>query len=70
MLTERVRWSVAFKTAVFMPMAISAFAAGITWRIIYVKDPDQGALNAGIAPCRDAFSQPGVLTRPRPRRTT
>ena len=25
-LTERMRWSVAFKTAVFMPMAISAFA--------------------------------------------
>ena len=28
-LTERVRWSVAFKTAVFMPMAVSAFAAGV-----------------------------------------
>src|SRR5262245_267265 len=47
-LTERVSWSVAFKTAVFMPMAISAFAAGITWRIVYIKEPDQGALNAGI----------------------
>ena len=42
-LTERVSWSVAFKTAVFMPMAISAFAAGITWRIVYIKEPDQGA---------------------------
>ena len=28
-LTERIRWSVAFKTAVFMPMAISAFAAAV-----------------------------------------
>ena len=37
-LTERVSWSVAFKTAVFMPMAISAFAAGITWRIVYIKE--------------------------------
>ena len=27
-LTERVRWSVAFKTAVFMPMAISAVRRG------------------------------------------
>ena len=27
-LMERIRFSVAFKTAVFMPMAISAFAAG------------------------------------------
>ena len=31
-LTERVRWSVAFKTVVFMPMAISLFAAGVIWR--------------------------------------
>jgi alpha-glucoside transport system permease protein len=61
-LTERVRWSVAFKTAVFMPMAISAFAAGITWRIVYIQDPELGALNAGIAVVRDAISPPGVLS--------
>src|SRR5918995_3913277 len=61
-LTERIGWSVAFKTAVFMPMAISAFAAGITWRIVYEKDPDQGALNAGISVVKDAFSPAGVLT--------
>ena len=60
-LTERVSWSVAFKTAVFMPMAISAFAAGITWRIVYIEEPDRGALNAAIASVRDAFSPPGVL---------
>jgi alpha-glucoside transport system permease protein len=61
-LTERIRWSVAFKTAVFMPMAISAFAAGITWRIVYLQDPEQGALNAGIAVVRDAVDPPGVLS--------
>jgi len=65
-LTERVRWSVAFKTAVFMPMAISAFAAGITWRIVYIKDPEQGALNAGISVVKDAVSTPGVLSNARP----
>jgi alpha-glucoside transport system permease protein len=65
-LTERVSWSVAFKTAVFMPMAISAFAAGITWRIVYIKEPDQGALNAGINAARDAFAESGVLTQARP----
>ena len=65
-LTERVSWSVAFKTAVFMPMAISAFAAGITWRIVYIKEPDQGALNAGISAAKDAFSESGVLTQARP----
>jgi alpha-glucoside transport system permease protein len=64
-LTERIRWSVAFKTAVFMPMAISAFAAGITWRIVYIQDPDQGALNAGVAAVKDTFSPPGVLSNAR-----
>jgi alpha-glucoside transport system permease protein len=65
-LTERVGWAVAFKTAVFMPMAISAFAAGITWRIVYLQDPDQGALNAGIAVVRDAIDPPGVLSEAAP----
>ncbi len=65
-LTERVRWSVAFKTAVFMPMAISAFAAGITWRIMYVKDPDVGAVNAGIRVIHDTINQPGVLSAAAP----
>ena len=65
-LTERVRWSVAFKTAVFMPMAISAFAAGVTWRIMYVKDPDQGAVNAGIRAVHDAFDSPGALSEGEP----
>jgi len=65
-LTERIRWSVAFKTAVFMPMAISAFAAGITWRIVYLQEPDRGALNAGIAVVKDSFSSGGVLADARP----
>ncbi|SRR6266540_3648410 len=65
-LTERVRWSVAFKTAVFMPMAVSAFAAGVTWRIMYVKDPDQGAINAGIQAAKETVSQPGVLSEAAP----
>ncbi len=60
-LTERIRWSVAFKTVVFMPMAISAFAAGITWRIMYEQDPDRGAVNAGIAAAREAVAPAGVL---------
>jgi alpha-glucoside transport system permease protein len=64
-LTERISWSVAFKTAVFMPMAISAFAAGITWRIVYIQDPDQGALNAGIASVKGVFSEEGQFTRAR-----
>jgi alpha-glucoside transport system permease protein len=61
-LTERIRWSVAFKTAVFMPMAISLFAAGVIWRIMDQQEPDRGALNAGIAAVHDAFVKPGALS--------
>ena len=66
-LTERVRWSVAFKTVVFMPMAISLFAAGVIWRIMDQQDPSRGAVNAAIGGVHDAFSPPGAL-RTRSRR--
>jgi alpha-glucoside transport system permease protein len=61
-LTERVRFAVAFKTVVFMPMAISLFAAGVIWRVMYEKDPDQGAVNATIGVAKDAVSPSGVLS--------
>ena len=60
-LTERVRWAVAFKMAVFLPMAISAFATGVTWRIMYQQNPDQGAINALARTVHDAFQPAGVL---------
>ncbi len=60
-LTERVSWAVAFKTAIFLPMAVSAFATGITWRIMYIQDPSQGAINALGRVAVDAVHSPGVL---------
>jgi alpha-glucoside transport system permease protein len=65
-LVERVRFSVAFKTIVFMPMAISLFAAGVIWRVMYEKDPDQGAVNASIGVVKDSFSNPGTISDARP----
>src|ERR671936_2165731 len=65
-LTERVRWSVAFKTVVFMPMAISLFASGVIWRIMDQKEPDRGAVNAGIGVVRDAVKPSGVLSEAQP----
>src|SRR5947209_6129312 len=41
-LIERIRWQIAFRLAVFMPMAISLFAAGVIWRIMYQQDPSLG----------------------------
>lgn len=61
-LIERIRWSVAFRTAVFMPMAISLFAAGVIWRVMDQRDPEVGAVNAALAAVVDAFDPPGDLT--------
>ncbi|CAN5515902.1 sugar ABC transporter permease [soil metagenome] len=60
-LTERVSWGVAFKTVIFMPMAISLFAAGIIWRIAYDKEPDRGVLNAATAAVYEVFDPAGRL---------
>ncbi len=62
-LTERISWKVAFRTAVFMPMAISMFAAGVIWHIMDDKDPERGAVNAAIKAVDEAFGSSGVLTR-------
>ncbi len=61
-LTERIAWSVAFKTAVFMPMAVSLFAAGVIWHVMYQQDPSQGAVNAAIGAVHDAIWPPGALS--------
>jgi alpha-glucoside transport system permease protein len=60
-LTERVRWAVAFKTVVFLPMAISAFATGVTWRIMYQQDPNLGAINALGKVVKGVVTPAGVL---------
>jgi alpha-glucoside transport system permease protein len=65
-LTERVRWAVAFKTIIFLPMAISAFATGVTWRIMYQQDPNLGAINALGKAARNVFTPPGVLASAAP----
>jgi alpha-glucoside transport system permease protein len=65
-LLERIRFSVAFKVVVFMPMAISLFAAGVIWRLMYEKDPNQGTVNAALAVVKDAVSPSGVLSAAQP----
>ena len=65
-LTERVRWAVAFKTVVFLPMAISAFATGVTWRIMYQQDPNLGAINALAKSVSGVVKPAGVLSSASP----
>jgi alpha-glucoside transport system permease protein len=65
-LVERVRWSVAFKIAVFMPLAVSLFAVGVIWRIMYQQDPDRGVINAALAGAKGFVSEEGVLSTAKP----
>ena len=58
-LIERIRWSTAFKVAVFMPMAISFLATGVIWRIVYQQEPERGVLNAGAKVFTDVLRPPG-----------
>ncbi|MFI5635528.1 carbohydrate ABC transporter permease [Streptomyces sp. NPDC051664] len=67
-LTEKIRWATAFKVIIFMPMAISFLAAGITFRLVYEQDPERGVLNAMTVGVHDAFdpatSYPNARVRP------
>ena len=65
-LTERIRWSTAFKVVIFMPMAISFLSAGVTWRLMYEQDPRLGLANATVANVVEVFRPPGVLPGARP----
>lgn len=65
-LIEKVRWSVAFKIAVFIPLAVSLFAVGVIWRIMYQEDPDRGAVNAAIVGIQGIVGETGVLSSARP----
>ena len=59
-LTERIRWSTAFKTVVFMPIAFSMTASGLVWNSLMSVDPHIGALNATLETVSDWFSPPGL----------
>jgi len=45
-LAVRVRYERAVKTAIFVPMAISATAVGIIWLLVYNTDSNIGVLNS------------------------
>jgi alpha-glucoside transport system permease protein len=45
-LFDRVRYEAVAKSIVFIPMAISATAAAVIWRLMYADDPHTGTINA------------------------
>jgi alpha-glucoside transport system permease protein len=63
-LAVRVRYERAVKTAIFVPMAISATAVGIIWLFVYSPNPDTGVLNATIHAFDNGFHPIAWLGRP------
>jgi alpha-glucoside transport system permease protein len=63
-LAVRVRYERAVKTAIFVPMAISATAVGIIWLFVYSPDPDIGVLNAVLHGVDGGFHPIAWLGRP------
>lgn len=59
-LTERIKWSTAFKTIIFMPIVFSGTAAGLVWRQIFDLDPHIGIVNAAMQTVGDWFNPPGL----------
>jgi alpha-glucoside transport system permease protein len=47
-LTGRVRYEAAAKSAIFIPMAISFVAASVIWRFMYEFNTDIGTVNATV----------------------
>jgi alpha-glucoside transport system permease protein len=63
-LAVRVRYERAVKTAIFVPMAISATAVGIIWLFVYSPDPQIGILNALLRGFDSGFHPISWLGRP------
>jgi alpha-glucoside transport system permease protein len=59
-LSERIRWSTAFKTIIFMPIVFSATASALVWRTIFDLDPHIGVVNAAVQTASDWVSPPGL----------
>jgi ABC-type sugar transport system permease subunit len=58
-LSERVRWATVFKLVLFMPMAISFLASGVTFALIYSDQPSRGLANAVTVGIHDTFFESG-----------
>ncbi len=65
-LTERIKWATAFKTLIFMPMAISFLASGVIFRLVYDQQPDRGVLNAALVAVHDTFKPSAGYPNARP----
>jgi alpha-glucoside transport system permease protein len=63
-LSERIRWSTAFKTIMFMPIVFSMTASAMVWRAAMDTSPNVGMLNATLITVSDWFNPPGAYPVP------
>lgn len=66
-LADRVRWASAFRLVLFMPMAISLFASGVIFRLMYEEQPDLGMANAVVVGVHDLVAAPSPYPNAQPR---
>ena len=66
-LMDKIRWSLAFKLIIFMPMAISMLAAGVIFRGMFQDNPNLGVVNAAIVGVESIFSEDSAYPGARPR---
>ena len=66
-LMDRIKWGLAFKLIVFMPMAISMVAAGVIFRTAFQENPQLGMVNASLVAIHDAFGGNAAYPNARPR---
>jgi alpha-glucoside transport system permease protein len=59
-LTERVRWSTAFKAIIVMPVVFSATTSALIFRTIFDISPQKGVVNAVIQTVGDWVHPPGA----------
>ncbi|NNN01131.1 MAG: ABC transporter permease subunit [Acidimicrobiaceae bacterium] len=59
-LTERIRWSTAFKAIIVMPIVFSTTASALVWRTIFDLNPNVGIVNALEQTVSDWFRSPGA----------
>lgn len=69
-LMDRIKWGIAFKLIVFMPMAISMVAAGVIFRTTFQENPDLGVVNAALVGVHDLFGGNAAYPNARPREDT
>jgi alpha-glucoside transport system permease protein len=69
-LMDRIKWGIAFKLIVFMPMAISMVAAGVIFRTTFQENPNLGVVNAALVGIHDISGGGSAYPNARPREAT